>query len=105
MENKLAQIIGRVYRTYDDFPDIEQDEDVYLEARHKCFNLMADEYADVLSRGTVVDQDAERGKALLRGMLRHVSEQHTNDTVVDMHWAKAKDDWIDMDAEIRRLMV
>ena len=102
---ELANIIGRVYRGYDQFPDIKVDEDIYLSDRHKCFNTMAQEYAEVLSRGTVVDQDAERPKSLLRGMLRHVSEQHTNEVVVYLHWLKAKDEWIEMDSTIKSMMV
>jgi hypothetical protein len=67
----LANIIGRVYRGYDEFPDIETDEDMYLEARYKCFYRMAVEYAQALNLGAIVNQE-ERPKALLRGMLLHV---------------------------------
>lgn len=108
MQNKideLANIIGKAYRQYDEHPDIENDEDMYLSDRHKCFHTMAEEYAEVLSRGTVVDQDEERPKALLRGMLRHVSDHNTNDVVVESHWVWHSADWKDMDVSIRSMMV
>ena len=114
MENnltQLAKIIGLAYRAYDEFPDIDQDADVYLEARHQCFSTMAKEYADVLSRGTVVDQSTERPKSLLRGMLKHVGRlidpAVSSDEVVDVHWnwidyngTSPQDDWIAMENTI-----
>jgi len=103
MENKLQQlahIIGKTYRAYDEFPDIKVDEEVYLSARQHCFTRMAAEYADVLSRGTVVDQDEERAKSLLIGMLRHIDERNAFDSVIDMHWAWHSDEWKAMDITI-----